>query len=163
MKSLLLATPYGISWPSFVKNTTTKLDCGVSHDEKRLSNHHLEKRWKRRTFTGAITTLFPGSQGTSQIDPKMTCRAWAKWATRIPTPTRTNQRRESAHGWGIWFHFTWLKVTESNRHVYDLVIFGGFQCFPCYIGMPIANELHYLRGVATSNQRCTWWPKGQDT
>lgn len=33
------------------------MDCGVSHDEKRLSNHHFEK--------------FPGSQGTSQIDPKM--------------------------------------------------------------------------------------------
>jgi hypothetical protein len=26
------------------KNTTTKLDCGVSHDdEKRLPNHHFEK------------------------------------------------------------------------------------------------------------------------
>ena len=42
MKSWLLATLW-ISWPSFLKNTTTKLDSGVSHNGKKAVESSL---WK---------------------------------------------------------------------------------------------------------------------
>ena len=117
MKSWLLGTRYISLWDPVVKNITTKLDRGVSRDdEKMFPNHQFEKRWKRRTSTGAVTNFL---HGTTNATKKKTKPPWNRGGATyiialeiaVPKPDLGAKTKKKT----TWTHFAKGRV-EENHH-----------------------------------------------